>query len=147
MVTCLLKCYDQCLGVCDKPLLNAWTMVMVFENGIFRVSMPASNSVMTREMSCPDTAHSIGEDTLITHTKGPTLHLQLYYSNHSFDFRYNTHITNAIGDDNGITRYTRCSVFQKLLIYALCVIRVRRSARNAVLLTRMTLNLTFKTSC
>ena len=37
MVTCLLKCYDQCLGVCDKPLLNAWTMVMVFENGIFRV--------------------------------------------------------------------------------------------------------------
>ena len=22
-VTCLLKCYEQCLGVCEKPLLNA----------------------------------------------------------------------------------------------------------------------------
>ena len=76
MVTCLLKCYDQGLGVCDKPLLNAWTMVMVFENGFFRVSMPASNSLMIREIS--RSRHSpLGEDTLITYTKGPTLHLQL----------------------------------------------------------------------
>ena len=33
-VTCLLKCYAQCLGVCEKPLLNAWTLVMMLENGI-----------------------------------------------------------------------------------------------------------------
>ena len=33
-VTCLLKCYDQCLGLCEKPLLNAWTLVMILENGI-----------------------------------------------------------------------------------------------------------------
>ena len=33
-VTCLLKCYDQCLGVCDKPALNTWTLVMMLGNGI-----------------------------------------------------------------------------------------------------------------
>ena len=33
-VTCLLKCYDQCLGVFDNPLLNAWTLDMMLENGI-----------------------------------------------------------------------------------------------------------------
>ena len=81
------------------------------------LSMPASNSVMIREIPGPATAHSVKtHSSLITHTKGPILHLQLYYSNHSFDFRYNTHITHAIDDGNGITRYTRCSVFQKLLI-------------------------------
>ena len=33
-VTCLLKCYDQCLGVCDKPLLNACTLDMMLENAL-----------------------------------------------------------------------------------------------------------------
>ena len=35
-VTCLLKCHDQCHGVCEKPLLNAWTQsqVMMLANGI-----------------------------------------------------------------------------------------------------------------
>ena len=33
-VTCLLTCYVQCLGVCEKPMLNAWTMVVMLENGI-----------------------------------------------------------------------------------------------------------------
>ena len=63
---------------------------------------------------------------------------------------FDTYITNAmlwIVDDNGITRYTKCSAFQKCLIKALCVINVLRSAPNVVLLTRMTLNVTFKTSC
>ena len=47
-VTCLLKCCDQCLGVREKPLLNAWTQAMMLENGILPRSMPASNSMMTR---------------------------------------------------------------------------------------------------
>ena len=33
-ITCLLKCYNQCFGVCEKPLLNAWNRVMMLENGI-----------------------------------------------------------------------------------------------------------------
>ena len=33
-VTCLLKCHKQRLGECDKPLLNAWTLIMMLENGI-----------------------------------------------------------------------------------------------------------------
>ena len=33
-VTCLLKCFDQCFGVCDKPLLNAWTLIIMLENGV-----------------------------------------------------------------------------------------------------------------
>ena len=40
-----------------------------------------------------------------------------------------------------------CSVFQKLLILVICVINMRRRAHNARLLTQMTLNLTFKTTC
>ena len=39
-VTCLLKCYDQCLGVCEKPLLNAWTQAMMLENGILPRKQP-----------------------------------------------------------------------------------------------------------
>ena len=31
MVTCLLKCYHERLDVCDKPLLNVWTLL---ENGV-----------------------------------------------------------------------------------------------------------------
>ena len=58
-VTCFLKSYGQCIGVCEKPMLNAWTQVMMLENGILRVSMPASNSVMTREISGSATAHTV----------------------------------------------------------------------------------------
>ena len=59
---------------------------------------------------------------------------------------YKTNAMLWIDDDNGITRYTRCNVFKKLLIYALCVITARRFAPNAVLVTRMTGNVTFKTT-
>ena len=34
-ITCLLKCYDQCLGVCEKHLQNAWNRVMMFAPCIF----------------------------------------------------------------------------------------------------------------
>ena len=33
-ISCLLTCYDQCLCVCEKPLLNVWAQVMMLENGI-----------------------------------------------------------------------------------------------------------------
>ena len=76
-VTCLLECYDQCLGVCDKPLLNAWTLIMMLENGI-----------LPRKYACfklrddPGNFRSrhspLGEDTLITQIEVPTMHIQLF---------------------------------------------------------------------
>ena len=58
-VTCLLKCYDQCLGVCEnKPLLNAWTQAMMLENGI----LPRKHACLKLRddpvISGPATAHS-----------------------------------------------------------------------------------------
>ena len=41
-ITCLLKGYDQCIGECDTPLLKDWSLVMMLEKVILRVSMPAS---------------------------------------------------------------------------------------------------------
>ena len=76
-VTCLLKCYDQCLGVCEKPLLNAWTMVMMLENGI----LPRIHACLKLRDDPGNfrSRHSpLGEDTLITQIEGPTMHLQLF---------------------------------------------------------------------
>ena len=58
-VTCLLKCYDQYLGVCEnKPLLNAWTQAMMLENGI----LPRKHACLKLRddpvISGPATAHS-----------------------------------------------------------------------------------------
>ena len=154
--------------LCAKNLcwtlgLRSWCLRMVF----FRVSMPASNSVMTRQFPVPPQPTL----SLWRHTRrsdwGSHMHLQLFIlligvlveSNHwervlrfcngeksisklsieSWVFHshvqhfghlhlepasvivvmVNTYITNMmlwIDDDNGITRYTRCNVFQKLLI-------------------------------
>ena len=60
-VTCLLKCYDQCRGVCecDKPLLNAWALDMMFENGI----LPRKHAYLKLRddpaIPSPATAHSV----------------------------------------------------------------------------------------
>ena len=57
-VTCLLKCYDQCVGVCEKRLLNAWTQAMMLENGI----LPRKHACLKLSddpvISGPATAHS-----------------------------------------------------------------------------------------
>ena len=68
---------DQCLGVCEKPLLNAWTMVMMLENGI----LPRIHACLKLrdDPSNFRSRHSpLGEDTLITQIEGPTMHLQLF---------------------------------------------------------------------
>ena len=157
----------------------------------FRVCMPASKSVMTREISGPATAHYVKTHSSLRLRVAPcifsylfccsvfgwiqslrkgfafwqwwTIHQSWVFHSHVHHFAHvhrepasvdlvivDTYITNAmlwIVDDNSITRYTKCSVFPKLLIYAPCVINVLRSAPNVVLPTRMTLNVTFKTSC
>ena len=53
-VTCLLKCYDQCLGVCGKKNL-CWTLGLPWRlrTAFLHVSMPASNSMMTRAFPVP----------------------------------------------------------------------------------------------
>ena len=74
-VTCLLKCYDQYLGVCEKPLLNAWTLVMMLENGI----LPRKHACLKLRDDPGNFRHSpLGEDTHITQIEGPTMHLQLF---------------------------------------------------------------------
>ena len=179
-----MKCYDQCLGVCEKPLLNAWTQAMMLENGI----LPRKHACLKLHDDPGNIRprHSpLCEYTLIAQIEGRTMHLQIFIlflvvlveSNHrkkvlrlamvkihqqtvprelgvslarssyrarapaASDYYVGIKAMLWIDDDNGILRYTRCSAFQK------CVIKVRRSAPNAVLLTRMTLNVTFKTAC
>ena len=58
-VTCLLKCYDQCLGVCDKPLLNAWTLIMMLENGFLPRKYACFKLRYALASSGPATAHSV----------------------------------------------------------------------------------------
>ena len=75
--TCLLKCYDQCIGVCLKPLLNAWPLVVMLENGI----LPRKHAclILRDDPGNFRSRHSpLGEDTLIAQIEGPTIHLQLY---------------------------------------------------------------------
>ena len=57
-VTCLLKCYDQCIVVCEKPLLNAWTQVMMLENGILPRKHACLKLSDDPAISGPATAHS-----------------------------------------------------------------------------------------
>ena len=84
-VTCLLKCYDtQCLGVCEKPLLNPWTVAMMLENGI----LPRKHSSCSYSHACLKVNDDPGnfrsrhsplcEDTLIAQIEGRTMHLQLF---------------------------------------------------------------------
>ena len=64
-VTCLLKCYDQWLAVCEKPLLNAWNRVMMLENGI----LPRKHACLKLSDDPGNfrSRHSpLGEDTRIT---------------------------------------------------------------------------------
>ena len=70
-VTCLLKCYDQCIGV-----LNACTLVRMLESS----NIPRHACLKLRDD--PGNVRSrripIGEGTLITQSEGPTMHLQLF---------------------------------------------------------------------
>ena len=78
-VTCLLKCYDQCLGVCEKPLLNAWSWTGV---------TMLHNCILPRKHAClklrddPRNVRSghipLCEDTLIAQIEGRTMHFQLF---------------------------------------------------------------------
>ena len=58
-VSFLLKCYGQCLRVCDKPLLNAWTQAMMLENGILPHKPPCLKLHDDPGFSGPATAHYV----------------------------------------------------------------------------------------
>ena len=74
---CQIEGADQCLGVCDKPLLDAWTLDMMLENGI----LPRKHAYLKLRNDPGNfrSRHSpLSDDTLITQIEGPTMHLQLF---------------------------------------------------------------------
>ena len=92
-VTCLLKCYDQCLGVCEKkPMLNTWT-AMTLENGI----PPREHACLKLHddpgFSGPATAHSVKTHTSLILTVAPCIFSSLFccsgfWSNPIIDKRF-----------------------------------------------------------
>ena len=86
-ITWLLKCFEQCIGVCDKPLLNAWTLIIMLENG-----------VLPRKHACLKLRDDPGKT---------------YFTKIIVSTFVETYLPNGIlwfDDDSSITRYTRCSV-------------------------------------